>query len=330
MRYDVFGMCNALYDIQAEVTEDVFDELGIQKGGMFLIEEEAQRQIVSRIYTHIVNTESGGSGANTMIGVALLGGRTCFTSRVGNDEHADLYREGLSSKGVDPKMGTGEGDTGISVILITPDAQRTMCTFLGQSRHLRREDVDVEALRASKYLYVTGYLWDTESQKEAVLFAMREANRAGVRVALNLSDPFCVNRHKEDFRRLIRDHVDVLFGNREEAQALTDTDNPRDAVRALAENSDVAVVTMDEKGSLIRQGDREFEIPAFRVEPVDTTGAGDMYAAGLLYGLTRGLPLDVTGRIAAYAAAQVVAKLGPRLEGIDNAVIAQLTSEPRS
>src|SRR5437588_1439954 len=114
MKYDVFGMCNALYDMQAEVSDDLFGELGIQKGGMFLIEEEAQRQIVSRIYTHIVNTESGGSGANTMIGLALLGRRTCFTSRVGSDEHGELYRQGLSSKGVDPRMGVGDGETGIS------------------------------------------------------------------------------------------------------------------------------------------------------------------------------------------------------------------------
>ncbi len=323
-RFDVFGMCNALFDIQAEVRDDVLSELGLPKGAMLLLEEEQQRQIVPRIYTHIVNTEAGGSGANTMIGLALLGGQACYTSRVGGDEHGALYRQGLTQQGVQPNLGVGEGNTGISLILVTPDAQRTMCTYLGRSRELRREDVNVEDLRASRYLYITGYLWDTENQKEAVLYAMREANRAGVKVALSLSDPFCVDRHKDDFRRLLREHVDVLFGNCQEAQALTDTDNPKDAVRALAGHSDIAVVTVDEKGSLIQQGDDLYEIPVYPVTAVDTTGAGDMYAAGLLYGLTRGLPLDVTGRIASYAAAQVVAKLGPRLESIDDAMIAQI------
>jgi sugar/nucleoside kinase (ribokinase family) len=168
---------------------------------------------------------------------------------------------------------------------------------------------------------VTGYLWDTDNQKEAVLLAMREANRAGVKVALSLSDPFCVNRHKEDFSRILKEHTDVLFGNYQEAQALTDTDNPRDAVRALAEHCDVAVVTMDDKGSLIQSGSTLHEIPVYPVTAVDTTGAGDMYAAGLLYGLTQGLPLDETGRIASYAAAQVVAKMGPRLESIDRGAV---------
>lgn len=327
MRFDVFGMCNALYDLQAEVEDGVLEELGVQKGGMFLIDEEQQRQIVPRVYTGLVHTEAGGSGANTMIGVALLGGRACYTSRVGDDEHALLYRQSLASKGVQANLGMGEGETGISLILITPDAQRTMLTFLGQSRALRREDVNVDDLRASRYLYVTGYLWDTDNQKEAVLFAMHEANRAGVRVALSLSDPFCVHRHREDFQRLLRDHVDVLFGNYQEAQALTDTDSPWEAVRALAEHCNIAVVTMDDRGSLIQQGERVCEIPAYRVKAVDTTGAGDMYAAGLLYGLTQGLSLEATGRIASYAAAQVVAKLGPRLEHLDAVQVEALRGE---
>jgi sugar/nucleoside kinase (ribokinase family) len=259
-----------------------------------------------------------------MIGVALLGGTACYTSRVGDDEHGALYRQGLSDKGVKPNLGVGAGQTGISLILITPDAERTMCTYLGRSRDLRVEDVHVEDLRASRYLYITGYLWDTENQKEAVLYAMKEANRAGVKVAFSLSDPFCVARHKEDFKRILKEHVDLVFGNEEEAMALTDTDAPKEAVRALAAYSDVAVVTAGKEGSYIEEGDTLHEIPAYTVEAVDTTGAGDMYAAGLLYGLTQGLPLDITGRIAAYCAAQVVAKLGPRLDAIDDSHITQI------
>src|SRR5688500_357833 len=182
-KFDVFGMCNALFDIQAEVKDEELSELSLTKGAMMLISEEEQRAIVPRVYTQIVNTEAGGSGANTMIGVALLGGTACYTSRVGDDEHGGLYRDGLADKGVKPNLGVGAGETGISLILVTPDAQRTMCTFLGRSIDLRKEDVNVDDLRASRYLYVTGYLWDTENQKEAVLFAMQEANKAGVKVA---------------------------------------------------------------------------------------------------------------------------------------------------
>lgn len=326
MGFDVFAMCNALYDLQAEVGDTVLEELGVQKGAMILLEEEQQKAIVPRIYTHLVHTEAGGSGANTAFGVALLGGTACYTSRVGDDEHAGLYRSGLAERGVKPNLGSGTGATGVSLILVTPDAQRTMCTYLGRSRELTADDVNVEDLRASKYIYVTGYLWDTDNQKEAVLRAMQEANQAGVRVALSLSDPFCVHRHKEDFLHIIRNHVDLILGNRQEAEALTDTDNPHDAIRVLGEFSDIAVVTMDEKGALLRQNGETYEVAVYPVKAVDTTGAGDMYAAGILYGLTQGYSLEVTGRIAAYAAAQVVAKMGPRLESIDESALARLRS----
>jgi sugar/nucleoside kinase (ribokinase family) len=215
-------MCNALFDLQAEVRDETLADLELSKGTMSLIGEDEQKAIVPRIYTHIVNTEAGGSGANTMIGIAQLGGTACYTSRVGNDEHGTMYRDGLAAQGVQPNLGMTNGTTGISLILVTPDAERTMCTFLGLSRELTRDDVNVEDLRASKYLYVTGYLWDMENQKEAVLHAMREANRAGVKVALSLSDPFCVHRHKDDFLRLLKEHVDVIFANEDEALALTD------------------------------------------------------------------------------------------------------------
>jgi sugar/nucleoside kinase (ribokinase family) len=324
MSYDVFGMCNALFDLQAEVDDSVLAELGLEKGSMQLLDHDQQQAMVPRVYTHIVNTESGGSGANTMYGVALLGGTAVYTSRVGADEHGELYRVDLEGKGVKTNLGRSEGATGVCLVLVSHDAQRTLCTYLGSSTELQKEDVNLDDLRKSKYLYVTAYLWDTDNQKEAVLHAMREANNAGVHVALSLSDPFCVHRHPAELLELIEEHVDVLFGNWHEAQALTDTDDPYAAARVLAEHSDIAVVTMDEKGALIRQGGHIHEIPVYPVKPVDTTGAGDMFAAGLLYGLSQDLPLDITGRIASYAAAQVVAKMGPRLESIDQGKIAEI------
>ena len=219
---------------------------------------------------------------------------------------------------------SGEGTTGIGTVLLTPDAERTLCTFLGISRELGPDDLDLEALRSSLYLYVTGYLWDTDSQKAAVLRAMEEAKAAGVKVALSLSDSFCVHRHKADFLEIAAKYVDLLIGNHEEAQALMDADNPYDAIRATAPLCDMAVVTMGSRGALLRQGDRLVEAAACKVHPIDTTGAGDMYAAGLLYGLTHGLSLEKTGELASYVAAKVVAQLGPRLDCLDAEAVAAI------
>ncbi len=321
MAFDVFGMCNALFDIQAEVNDHTLAHLGVDKGSMLLIDEEQQRAMVAAVYEDLVNTEPGGSGCNTLIGLAQLGGTACYTSRVGTDEHGKMYAAKLADLGVKPNLGLADGVTGICLVLVTPDAQRTLCTFLGLSRDLRKEDVVAEDIKASKYIYVTGYLWDTENQKEAVLHAMKVANENGVKVSLSLSDPFCVNRHKADFQRILNDHVDVVFGNKDEAMAITDTNTPLEAIASLSKFCDVAVVTMDDQGSLIQQGDTLYTIPSYPVKAVDTTGAGDMYAAGLLYGLTQNLPLNITGRIASWCAAQVVAKLGPRLDTIDRVSI---------
>jgi sugar/nucleoside kinase (ribokinase family) len=323
-QFDVYGICNPLYDIQAEVPDRVLEQLGFAKGGMFLVDHEQQRKIVPTIYEHIVHTEAGGSGANTMIGLALLGGSAAYSGHIGLDEHGQLYRKGLEDKHVRPNLGSGPGNTGVCLVLVTPDTQRTMLTYLGVSPQLSADDIDLADLQGSKYLYITGYLWDTDSQKAAVKHAMSKANEAGVKVALSLSDPFCVTRHKGDFAVLIKNHVSLLFGNCQEAMVLTDTSTPEEAVKALHEFCDTAVVTMDATGSLIQNNGVVTSIPAYPVEAVDTTGAGDMYAAGLLYGLTQGLPIDVTGRIAAYVAAKVVAKLGPRLESIDLAIIERI------
>jgi sugar/nucleoside kinase (ribokinase family) len=191
------------------------------------------------------------------------------------------------------------------------------------ARDLRPEDVREEDIRASRYIYVTGYLWDTDTQKEAVLQAMRVAKAAGdVKVAFSLSDPFCVGRHKADFLELLHTYVDVVFANRDEALAITDTDNIEDAATALATmTGGLAAVTMDKDGSLLVRGTERHTIPVYAVTAVDTTGAGDMYAAGILYGLTQELPLPITGRIASYAAGQVVARIGPRLPSLDREAI---------
>jgi len=326
-KFDVFGMCNPLYDLQAVVTDELIQELGLEKGGMFLVDEARQSEIVPAIYSNVVLTAAGGSGANSMTGVSLLGGKACYAGRVGNDNHAALYEQGLIDKGVASSLGRGDGTTGICLVLVTPDTQRTMCTFLGCCVELCPDDIRLDLLEASKYLYVTAYLWDTDGQKAAVQYAMRKAQDAGVKVSLSLSDPFCVNRHKQDLLDLTRKHVNVVIGNRLEAEALTDTDNPADAARRLAEHADVAVVTKDSQGSLICSKGEMIEVPAFRVSPVDTTGAGDMYAAGFLYGLTQGHDLYRCGSLASYVAAQVVSQFGPRLDAVDDDLVGSILAK---
>lgn len=321
-RFDVFGMCNALFDLQAEVADTALSDLSLPKGGMFLLGHEEQRAIVPRVYSELVNAAAGGSGANTMHALALLGGKACYTSRVGDDEHGRMYKQSLSEYGVQANLGESGEQTGISLILVTPDTQRTMCTYLGASQDLQASDVNVEDLRAAHYIYVTGYLWDTPNQKEAVLKAMQEAKQAGVKVAFSLSDPFCVGRHKAEFTSLLSDYVDVVFANAEEARGMTGLEDVTEAAQMLAKmTGGVAVVTRDKSGSLLVADEKTYEVPAFTVTAVDTTGAGDTYAAGVLYGLTQNLPLDAAGRIGAYLAAQVVAKMGPRLDTIDRAAL---------
>jgi len=324
-RFDVFGMCNALYDVQAGVDDALLERLGLAKGTMQLVDEAREAELLPLVAPLIVHREAGGSGANTMIGLALLGGRSCFTSRVGADEFGREYRESLTRQRVQANLGAGIGRTGVALILITPDAQRTILTFLGDSQALEPDDVRLPDLESSRWLYLTGYLWDTETQKEAFLHALRAAKRAGIRIAFNLSDPFCVRRHLEDFRRLVASGIDLVVGNAEEARMLTGEGDALRAARELARQTGLAAVTRDASGSILHDRREAHEIPPYRVTAIDTTGAGDMYAAGLLHGLTRGLSLPAAGRIASYAAAQVVAKLGPRLETIDGAAIEKLT-----
>jgi len=323
-KLNVYGMCNALYDLQAEVSDELIAQLGFDKGAMTLVSEEDHRRIIPEIANMIVKADSGGSGANTMIGVAQLGGTAAYTSRIGPDDHGRLYADGLRDKGVIPHLGLGNGLTGVSIILISHDAQRTMLTSLAQSRELTRDDINLDDLRNSEYLYVTGYLWDTDGQKDAVTFAMEEARKAGVKVAFSLSDPFCVGRHSEDFKRLIASHVDLLFGNYTEAVALTGIEDWHEATAKLAETSEVVAVTRDAEGALLQSGEEVVHVPALKITPVDSTGAGDIYASGILYGLTHGLGLRESGMIASYIAGTLVSRLGPRLDDIDEHVIAKL------
>jgi len=316
-KFDVYGVCNPLVDLLSHVPDSFLKKLGIQKNVMHLVTREQQQELLLALAEEKISLEvaAGGSGANSMIGISQLGGRSAFSGKIGRDEHGKLYREKLEALGVCDCLAEGEGATGSSLILVSEDGARTMNTFLGMSQELMNPDIDPDVIQSSKYLYLTGYLWDTESQKKAVLNALDEAKKREVKVALSLSDPFCVTRHKEDFINLLKGYASMVFCNQEEAFTLLDTEITQQAAETLSDWTETVALTIGAYGALISHQGETCYIDPLPVRVEDTTGAGDAFAAGFLYGMTHDLsPLD-SGRIGATLAAAVIGQTGPRYLG---------------
>ncbi len=312
---DVVGIGNAIVDVLAQTEEDVLSRLGLTKGAMMLVDADRSAVLYDAMGSAI--EVSGGSAANTIAGLASLGGKAAYIGKIGNDQLGGIFRHDIHANGVFFETPSAKSltPTARCMIMVTPDAERTMSTYLGACIELTPEDVDPELISRSKVTYLEGYLWDPPLAKEAFLKAARIAHDAGREVSLSLSDSFCVNRHLAEFRELVRDHVDVLFANEAEIKALWQTDNYDQAVAMTREVCDVAALTRSEKGSLIVAGDQLIDIAAFPVERVvDVTGAGDLYAAGFLYGYTQGRDYADCGRIAALCAAEVISHFGARPE----------------
>jgi sugar/nucleoside kinase (ribokinase family) len=258
---------------------------------------------------------SGGSAANTMAGFASFGGKGAFIGKVANDLLGKVYQNDIRSLGVqfDTQPLMIGAPTGRCMSLVTPDAHRTMNTFLGASVELSPEDADASTIAAAQITYLEGYLFDREQAKKAFIAAAKYAHDAGRRVSLTLSDPFCVGRHRADFLDLVANHVDILFANEDEIKSLYEKGTFEDAVACVSDHCEVAVLTRSEKGAVIVSGDTQIEIAAAPVKHViDTTGAGDQFAAGFLYGFTEGKSLEECGKLGALAAAEVISHIGPR------------------
>ena len=316
-KFDVYGVCNPLVDLLSHVPDSFLKKLGIQKNIMHLVTFEQQQELLFALAEEQISVEiaAGGSGANSMIGISQLGGTSAFSGKIGRDEHGKLYREKLEALGVYDCLAEGEGATGSSLILVSEDGARTMNTFLGMSQELMNPDIDPDIIQSSKYLYLTGYLWDTESQKKAVLNALDEAKKREIKVALSLSDPFCVTRHKEDFINLLKGYVSMVFCNQEEAFTLLDTKITQKAIETLSDWTETVALTIGAYGALISHHGGICYIDPLPVRVEDTTGAGDAFAAGFLYGMTHNMsPLD-SGRIGATLAAAVIGQTGPRYLG---------------
>jgi sugar/nucleoside kinase (ribokinase family) len=310
--YDVLGIGNAIVDVLAHADEPFLGRHGLPKGAMTLIDAEQAERLYADMGPAV--EVSGGSCANTVVGAASLGSRAAYVGKVRDDALGQIFAHDIRAAGVDfatPPSPDGPA-TARCLILVTPDAQRTMCTYLGAAVELGPEDVDADQVARAAVTYLEGYLWDPPRAKEAFRAAIGAARGAGRRVALTLSDPFCVERHRDEFRALVDGEVDVLFANEHEITALyqTELDGALAAVRGRCE---VAFVTRSAAGSLAVTAEAVEEVPAAPVEHVvDTTGAGDLFAAGALHGLTHGMSPRESARLGAVAAAEVISHVGAR------------------
>lgn len=310
---DVVGIGNALVDVLCHENEEFLLSHGLVKGTMQLINEAGARRLYEAMGPGV--EMSGGSAANTIVGVASFGGRAHYVGKVRNDQLGDVFAHDLRSTGVEyaTPPATEGPPTGRCLIMVTPDAQRTMGTFLGASVSLSPDDIDADLIARGKILYLEGYLFDPPRAQDAFRVAASIAHERGRVVSLTLSDPFCVDRHRHAFLELVKGYVDVLFANEAEIYSLYEVHDFDAALQHARQHCQIAALTRSARGSVIVGGDEVHVIDAHPIEAlVDTTGAGDLYAAGFLFGLSRGLDLASCGRLGSVAAAEVISHVGAR------------------
>jgi sugar/nucleoside kinase (ribokinase family) len=313
IRYDVVGIGNAIVDIIGRCDDAFLAEHGAPKGHMRLVDAHVATKLYDAMGPAI--EISGGSAANAMVGIASFGGRAAFIGKVADDEFGHIFAHDIRAAGVafDTPPAIGGAPTARSLILVTPDGERTMNTFLGVSPELNRGEVDATLVRAAQIVYLEGYLFDRPEAKEAFRQAAEIAAKADRKVALSLSDGFCVGRHRAELLQLIRSHVDILFANEQEIMALYETSSFDEAARLVRADTALAVLTRSAKGSVVVANGSTLSIPAEPVmQVVDATGAGDLYAAGFLFGLATGCDLKVAGQLASLAAAEIISHIGAR------------------
>lgn len=315
MALDVYGVGNALVDIQAQVSDDVLQTTGFEKGIMTLVDDEQQKAVIDQLSGQNLNRCAGGSAANTIVAIAELGGKAAYVGKVANDETGDFFLKDMRNMGVSIEVHpSSQGQTGTCAVLITNDAQRTMLTNLAVSSTLTEADIDEQHLKSAKYVYIEGYLLTGEQTKPAAYKAIELAKKHGVKVAFTASDPFLVNMLKDEIWNLIKGPVDLLFCNEEEARSLTGKEDPIACASAIHEHAENVAMTLGANGSILMHGGEAIAIEGVTVEAIDTTGAGDMYAGGLLYGITNGLTWKQAGHLASHTSARIVSQLGARME----------------
>jgi sugar/nucleoside kinase (ribokinase family) len=332
--YDVCGMGNPLVDVLVTVDDLFLKQHGLRRGVMHLIEKERKDELLHILSGRDQVVEVGGSCPNTISTLALLGARTALTGKIGDDAFGRAFEDGIKQKSIDSYLSRGDFDTGICTILITPDKERTMNTYLGACREYRIEDLPVDMIRQSRYFYITGYMWDTKNQKEAISYALEVARKYGVRIVFDIADPFAVERHRDDFLHIIEHAADIVFANAQEAHILYNPEATNEdvcaATRSLGRLCGLAVVKNGELDTHLCAGEDYLTVPSFKTEVKDTTGAGDNFAAGFLHGLINGYSLELCGRLASFVASKTIETIGAHApENIRSLVERQLKVEYR-
>ena len=315
-KYDVYGIGNALVDMEYQVTPADLASLGIAKGVMTLVDQAQQSQMMSHLAAYPHHRSSGGSAANSMIAVCQFGGTSFYSCKVANDDLGHFYTSDLGAGGVDTNhqhTGDQPGDTGRCVVLVTPDSDRTLCTFLGISSALSVDDLVESALLDSDYFYMEGYLVTSPAARQACLTGKRLAETAGVRTAISLSDPNMVRFFQDGLLEMIGSGVNLLFANEDEACGMAQTTDIQQAIDYLKTLSQEFVITRGPKGALVWDGHKVLTIEPIPVAAMDTVGAGDVFAGAFLYGRAQGWNHSRAGALASAAAAELVTRLGPRL-----------------
>lgn len=313
--YHVYGVGNALVDMEVEVDDSFLKRMGIGKGHMTLVDERRQIELLANLDHRNGQWASGGSAANTIIAVNYFGGSAFYSCKVANDETGDFYVKDLAAAGVESNINgiRYEGVTGQCLVMITPDAERTMNTYLGITESLSVDDLNEAAIRNSEYLYLEGYLVSSSTARAAAIKAREIAQNSGIKTALTFSDPSMVTYFRDGLEEMVGSGIDLLFCNEAEALSWAATDNLEQALEKLTEVAKTYAVTLGSRGAIIYDGAHQIRIPPHKVAAVDSNGAGDMFAGAFLYSITHGHNYTVAGKIASLASARIVSRFGPRL-----------------
>ena len=318
MKYHVFGIGNALVDKEFEVTDEFLQENKIEKGMMSLLDEDAHITLLEKLKDTfgLKKRAGGGSAANSIVAISQYGGKTFYACKVADDEQGDFYCKDLAAAGVTTLLEKiqSKGSTGKCMVMVTPDAERTMNTFLGITSDFSEEELHLDEMKQSEYLYIEGYLVTSDISRAAAIKARQVAAENGVKTAMTFSDPAMVTYFKEGIQEIFAEGVDILFCNEEECLTFTGKDNLDAAIKELTPKVGKLVITLGKAGAMIVNGDERIKIPAFKVKAVDSNGAGDMFAGTFLYGVTNGMSDREAGTLASKAAAKTVSTFGARLD----------------
>ncbi len=316
-KYHVYGLGAALVDTEIEVSDDFLQQANIDKGLMTLVDEDRQHELINILQDHLVASKraSGGSAANTIIGASYFGANAYYSCKVADDENGAFYLADMKASGVDADFNSSKqaGITGKCLVMITPDAERTMNTFLGMSETFSENELDKDAIADSEYVYIEGYLVTSPTGKAAAIAAREHAEANDVKTSISLSDPGMVQFFGDGLKEMIGNKVDLLFANEEEALGWTKADNIEAAAEAMKATANTFAITLGSKGALVFDGNEFHTIEPYSVTAIDTNGAGDMFAAAFLYAVTAGHDFSSAGKLACRSAAELVTRFGPRL-----------------